>query len=76
MEVNGLTDTTLRTEGALTYFEYELEDPEVGETYHYFTFLFKAKDAFWIFEFATQDKTASKYEEQILAWASSVTFSK
>ncbi len=72
-EVNELTDAQIKKDGEHTYVEYDAET-DSGETYRYFTYVYKADDAFWFVQFAVPAENAEKYAEDISAWAKSVTF--
>lgn len=75
LQSNGLDASVLETDGDLTCFQYEFTNSETNETYRYFTYMYKADDAFWLVQFATLTENAEKYTQQISEWAKSVTFS-
>lgn len=72
---NGIEPTEIKKEDGLTYFEYEFLNPELNETFTYFSFIFKTDDAFWLIQFATAKKDAEENRADILGWAKSVSFS-
>ena len=73
---NGLSSTSTKTEKGLTLFEYDFKNPDTGLTYHYFSFVYKADDAFWMIQFSMEAKNTDAYENQIFDWARSVNFAK
>lgn len=73
MQATG-TSTELKTVDELTYFVYNRTNSEIDTTFSYFTFLYKANDAFWAIQFAVKKEEAEAYQNQIFEWASSVTF--
>lgn len=71
IRVNGM-NTSLKTEDGIMYFEF---DADTGDgTYHYVAAIFKGPDAFWLVQFATRQKNASKLRDDIFDWAKTVTF--
>lgn len=54
----------------LTYFEYEKEAN--GKDFHYFAFTFEGEDAYWLIQFACDQKNHEKLEETIFKYAKSV----
>lgn len=76
VENNGLKSNELKTKDGLTYFEYDYTDSATKESYHYFAYIYKSDDAFWLIQFATLKKDANTYAQQIAEYAKSVTFSK
>lgn len=72
---NNLGDPEIKTVDGLTVFEYESQNPETKDTYKYFTYVYKASDAFWMVQFAVRDKVANEYAPKIAEWAKSVEFS-
>ncbi len=73
MNTGGVT-SEIKTANGLTYFEYEGTDPETGEVYYYYTFTYKASDAFWIVQFGMDRAEKDTYREQVFEWAASVRF--
>ena len=76
IEINGLTNVSPSSAEGLTFFEYEFENPNTQVMYHYYSFVYKTDDAFWMIQFSTEANNASAYEEQIFNWAKSVEFAK
>lgn len=74
LESNDLSGARTRTQGDLFFLEYAAKNPESGDTYRYFAFLYKTDDAFWMIQFATLDANAEQYFDQIISWAGSVKF--
>ena len=74
MENNGKPGLQLKTEKGLTYFEYDFNNTAVNEEYRYYTFLYKANDAFWVIQFVTQVSDTDEFFNRIITWASSVSF--
>ena len=71
---NGIEPTEIKKEDGLTYFEYEFLNPDLNETFSYFSFIFKTDDSFWLIQFATAKKNAEENRADILSWARSVSF--
>ncbi len=74
MQNNGLTAANLKTTDGLTYFEYDYTNTQENKVYQYYSFIYKADDAFWLIQFATYKTDANKYFDDIIDWASSVKF--
>lgn len=64
----------LENDNGLTYFQYSYKVPTLNTSYHYYTVLYKAPDAFWMVQFATLDKDFEQYQQTIIDWAKSVEF--
>lgn len=75
-QANNLRSAKTQTENGLTYFEYDFTNPETKEEYHYFSYVYKADDAFWLIQFTTLTNNRDTYAPKISAWAQSVTFSR
>lgn len=73
MNASGVS-SEVKTEQGLTYFEYDSTDAENGEIYHYYTFVYKGKDAFWIIQFGMDANQVEDYHEQVFEWAATVKF--
>lgn len=71
---NKLTSAKLQYEGDLTYFTYTAK-PE-NENFVYYAFVYKAKDAFWLIQFATKEENEATNRQQFFDWANTVTFEK
>ena len=71
---NNLSASELQNLDGLTEFEYEFTNPNTKDTYKYFSFVYKADDAFWLVQFATLTENADEYRAQILEWAKTVSF--
>lgn len=72
---NGSISAELKTTDGLTYFEYDYANPAVNQEYHYFAFVYKADDAFWLIQFAVNKVDAINHFNDIVGWAKSVKFS-
>ena len=55
-------------------FVYDYTNPETGDTYRYFSYVYQSEDAFWFVQFATLAADADNYKQQILTFANSVKF--
>ncbi len=75
IQANQLSSAQAKTVDGLTYFEYDHTNSETNQTYHYFSYVYKSTDAFWLIQFATLDENANEYAPQIAQWAKSVMFS-
>lgn len=71
---NNLSASELQNLDGLTEFEYEFTNPNTKDTYKYFSFVYKADDAFWLVQFATLTENVNEYRTQILEWAKTVSF--
>ena len=76
LQANGLTAAETKTADGLTYFEYERPIDDDNGLYHFFAYVYKADDAFWLIQFATPAKGANELAPQITEWAKSVTVSE
>jgi hypothetical protein len=74
LEANNHSTTKIKDIEGLTGFEYEATSPDDNETYRYISFIFKAEDAFWMVQFATNTKITDKYYSDIIKWAKSISF--
>ncbi len=74
LRVNNMQAKELNKKDGLTYFEY-VKNIE-GEDYHYYAFVYKADNAFWLVQFALLDQNIDDYQEDIFEWAESITFDK
>ncbi len=75
LETNGVAPYDLKNVEGIPCFEYEFENPETNETYHYVTYMYQAPDAFWIVQFSVLADTYPEYKTVITDWAKSVEFS-
>jgi len=71
---NGSNVSDIKKSNGLTYVEYNSEGND-GEIYHYFSFIYKSNDAFWIIEFGVDTNAAESIAPKILEYAGSVKFS-
>ena len=74
LQNNNLSASKLQNLEGLTEFEYEFTNPDTKDTYKYFSFVYKADDAFWLVQFATLTENVNEYRAQILEWAKTVSF--
>lgn len=74
LQNNNLSASKLQSLEGLTEFEYEFTNPDTKDTYKYFSFVYKADDAFWLVQFATLTKNVDEYSPKILEWAKTVSF--
>lgn len=73
-EANDRSPDSIQTQDGLTWFEYEFYHREKGTTYHYFAYVYKADDAFWLIQFAVYEDNVAELREEITDWAKSVSF--
>lgn len=73
-ETNGFDAPVLEANG-LVWLDRTYTNAENGKTYHYYTTFFKSGDAFWIFEFSTEESDFAAQKANIVTWAKSVRFS-
>ena len=67
---NGLEGITPQEKDGLTWFTYQREVEKTPFTYY--VFVYANEDAFWLVQFACQEKDAIALESQIFAYAGSV----
>lgn len=72
---NGFKNAKVKTGNGLTYFEYDYTNPETKQDFHYFSYVYKTDDSFWLVQFAVLIEDIDEYEDNIIKWAKSVTFS-
>ena len=73
-DANNQLSESIQTKDGLTWFEYEFYNEEEGKTFHYFAYVYKADDAFWLVQFAVYKENVDKLRENITEWAKSVSF--
>lgn len=73
--INEIKGVELETENGITFFEYDANNSEEGDSYHYYIRLYKRDDAFWVVQFAALSKNFEKYRSDIAEWANSIDFS-
>ncbi len=71
---NNFSSSKIENIEGLTTFEYEFTNPDTRDTYKYFSFVYKANDAFWLVQFATLTENAYEYSPKIFEWAKTVSF--
>ena len=71
---NGLSGNELKAGEGFVSFQYDFTNPNNKTTFRYYTYLYKAGDAFWLVQFATAVENAQKYEQQISQWAKTIEF--
>lgn len=54
------------------YYEYQYTAPDTGDTYHYYTMMYKGAFNFWIVQFATPQEKAETYRQTVMDWAKTV----
>jgi len=74
LQNNNLSSFELENIEGLTGFEYEFTNPDTKDICRYFSFIYKAKDAFWLVQFATLTENADAYSSRIIEWAKTVSF--
>ncbi|MBE6552652.1 MAG: hypothetical protein E7665_11080 [Ruminococcaceae bacterium] len=74
LQANGLSEENVKRTEGLTSFVYDFTNPETNENFRYFSYVYKADDAFWTIQFAVLSDKADEHEQQIIQWASSVEF--
>ena len=57
-------------DGKFAYFIYEKEVS--GKDFYYTAIVYKAEDAFWLVNFACEDKNKETYSEKFIDWAKTV----
>ena len=74
IQSNNLKSVQVKNQGGLTYFTYEYTNAQTGDTYQYFSYVYKSDNAFWLVQFATLEDNVDNYEKDITKWAKTVTF--
>ena len=74
LQNNNLSSSKIEDKEGLIGFEYEFTNPDTKDTYKYFSFVYKADDAFWLVQFATLTENVDEYSPKILEWAKTVSF--
>lgn len=72
IEANG-KNTEPKHKDGLTYYEYDWVSDQ-NYKFRYLAFVFKADDGFYLVQFGVQENMYSVYEDDIFAYAKSVTF--
>lgn len=62
-------------DGELYYYEYEYRDEEKNASIAYLVAIYKAKNAFWVINFAADQEDYPALRETVRSWARSVRFS-
>lgn len=75
IQSNNLDTSQEKTNDGLITFEFNSVNPSTNENYHYFAYVFKSDDAFWLIQFSTLSENVDTYSEQIHEWAKSINFS-
>lgn len=75
IKANNFGSVEIKNVDGLTYFVYKSTSPETNAVYQYYSYVYKADDAFWLVQFATLDENVEKYTSQITEWAKSLEFS-
>ena len=68
---NMLEDCEIEHKDDLTYFQYE--KTVNGKDFSYLAFVYEGSDAYWLIQFACEQKNASKFEADFFKYAKSVT---
>lgn len=68
-------DAVTTTDG-LTTMEYVFENEEDGNTYKYFSTMFKGPDAFWLIQFSCFEENYDEYKPHFIEWAKSAKFTE
>ena len=74
IEYNDIGEHSLLEEEGHTGFEYSFSVPDSDETYHYFTYVCKGYDAFYIVDFLSTEKYAKNHSKEIRKWFDSIIF--
>ena len=74
LQNNNFFSSKIEDKEGLIGFEYEFTNPYTKDTYKYFSFVYKADDAFWLVQFATLTENVNEYRAQILEWAKTISF--
>ena len=74
LAANGKTTEDVKYKDGLVYFEYDFLNTEINSEYHFYSFLYKSEDAFWLVQFATLKENIDAQEANIFKYAKSVEF--
>lgn len=72
IENSGIEVDKLNADGLSRWFEYDYAGD--GKTMHYWVYLYKADDAFWVVNFTCPAKSAASLASSVSSWANSVSF--
>lgn len=75
VQANGLSLSDVENVDGIPRFTYSYTNPDTGDAYRFFTYLYKSSDAFWMVQFAVLQDVLPQYEQPVRDWARSVTFS-
>lgn len=76
LQSNGLDSSSVVSADGTSYFSYEFKNPETGDNYSYYSFVYKADDAFWLVQFATLSENKDEYVPSFIEWSKTVKFAK
>ena len=68
------SDTGVKEEDGIPYFEFTQKDPNSGEKVRYLVTFYKSEKAFWDVQFCSLEKDFSKMRSTFVKWAKSVSF--
>lgn len=71
MSYNDLKETD-----GIVYFTYDYLNEATGTTFTYYTFTYETSEAFWIVQFAVEKSKVTEYENNIIDWAKTISFTK
>lgn len=72
---NNIVTLGKNTEADPAYYIYDYKNPDDGKTYIYYSYVYKAGDAFYTVRFAVEDKYSEDLAPKIEKWAGSAKFS-
>lgn len=72
VQENNQMEVEIKTEGDLTYFERSATTD--GQTFNYYSVMYRAPEAFWLLQFACESDDYEVYRPYFVSWAQSVTF--
>lgn len=72
---NNIVTLGKNTEADPAYYIYDYRNPDDGKTYIYYSYVYKAGDAFYTVRFAVEDKYSEDLAPKIEKWAGSAKFS-
>ena len=67
-------DTEMQHKNGLSYFTYEKSVS--GKDFKYFATVFEGSDAFWLIQFASEQKNFDTFQPKFEKWANSVKFTE
>lgn len=69
-------DSTVRVQGGLHWFDYEVKSPEADQPATFFVVVYQTNTDFWIVEFASDSRSAIRLRPYFFKWAKMIEFTE